>query len=107
FIARKFTFTKPIITDENKIEILNGRHIVVESINNKFVPNSTEFNKKSSIHILTGPNMSGKSTYIRQVALIVYLAQVGCFVPAEKLEFNLTDRIFTRVGASDNLAKGE
>lgn len=109
FIARKYQFTKPeILThDDLQLDIKDGRHIVVERITNKFTPNSTDFESNSFIHILTGPNMSGKSTYIRQVALIVLLAQMGSFVPAASLKFNLADRIFTRVGASDNLAKGE
>ncbi|GAB4285264.1 MAG: DNA mismatch repair protein MutS [Candidatus Dojkabacteria bacterium] len=89
------------------IKIENGRHPVVEKLVENFIPNSTFFNPKEKIHILTGPNMSGKSTYIRQVALLVLLAQIGCFVPADKMEFSLVDRIFTRVGASDNLSKGE
>ncbi|MCA9387366.1 DNA mismatch repair protein MutS, partial [Candidatus Dojkabacteria bacterium] len=73
-----------------------------------FITNDVSFNSKNGIfHILTGPNMSGKSTYIRQVALVTLLAQIGSFVPASKMKFSLVDRIFTRVGASDNLAKGE
>lgn len=109
FIARKYQFIKPeiIFTEGLNLNIEDGRHIVVERITNKFTPNSSHFKEDNFIHILTGPNMSGKSTYIRQVALIVLLAQIGSFVPASNLKFNLVDRIFTRVGASDNLAKGE
>lgn len=107
-IARQFRYIKPIIKDdENYLDLEIGRHPVVERIVDEFIPNNTEFNKKSLIHILTGPNMSGKSTYIRQVALISLIAQIGCYVPADKFEFSMFDRIFTRVGASDNLSKGE
>ncbi len=105
--ARNHRYVKPELTSENILEIENGRHIVVESITKEFIPNSVKFNTNKYIHILTGPNMSGKSTYIRQVALLVLLAQIGSFVPATKMKWNIVDRIFTRVGASDNLAKGE
>ncbi len=106
-ISREYRFIKPIIVNKNILKIKNGRHLVVEELTKDFVPNDTDFNEKSLVHILTGPNMSGKSTYIRQVALITLLAQVGCFVPADEMEFSIVDRIFTRVGASDNLAKGQ
>ncbi|MCA9381350.1 DNA mismatch repair protein MutS, partial [Candidatus Dojkabacteria bacterium] len=106
--ARLQRFIKPEITRDNILEIKDGRHIVVEQLQDNFITNNASFNTKNGIfHILTGPNMSGKSTYIRQVALITLLAQIGSFVPALKMKFSLVDRIFTRVGASDNLAKGE
>jgi DNA mismatch repair protein MutS len=108
YLARENKYNKPEISKtDDCLEIINGRHIVVEQLKKDFVPNTTNFEKNSVIHILTGPNMSGKSTYIRQVALITLLAQIGSFVPAEKMKFSLVDRIFTRVGASDNLAHGE
>ncbi|MFS8130759.1 MAG: DNA mismatch repair protein MutS, partial [Candidatus Dojkabacteria bacterium] len=112
FVAREFNYVKPNIISNDKSQITkliiqDGRHPVVERLVEKFIPNSTEFGENSLIHILTGPNMSGKSTYIRQVALIALMAQIGSFVPAKEFKFNITDRIFTRVGASDNLSKGE
>jgi DNA mismatch repair protein MutS len=108
YLARENNYSKPVILkNKEKLELVNGRHIVVEHLKKDFIPNTTNFEKNSIIHILTGPNMSGKSTYIRQVALITLLAQIGSFVPAEKMQFSLIDRIFTRVGASDNLAHGE
>ncbi|MEP7103198.1 MAG: DNA mismatch repair protein MutS [Candidatus Dojkabacteria bacterium] len=116
FIAREFNYTKPSVVSSQKSEnlktdnstlITDGRHPVVERLVEKFIPNSTEFSEDSLIHILTGPNMSGKSTYIRQVALITLMAQIGSYVPAKEMKFQIVDRIFTRVGASDNLSKGE
>lgn len=107
FNSRQMSLVKPEIVTENFLNIKNGRHIVVEKISNHFISNDTEFNNDSKIHILTGPNMSGKSTYIRQVALITLLAQIGSFVPASEMQFSIVDRIFTRVGATDNLAKGQ
>lgn len=105
FIARENRYTMPQISSESVLEIINGRHPVIENLVKNFTPNTTKFSKP--IHILTGPNMSGKSTYIRQCALIVLMAQIGSFVPADSVKFGLFDRIFTRVGASDNLSKGE
>lgn len=103
--------TRPEITDDIKqtTELRNSRHIVVESsIKEQFIPNDVFFEKgNTDFVILTGPNMSGKSTYIRQVAILFILAQIGCFVPADYAKIVLTDRIFTRVGSADNLAGGE
>ena len=108
FISRKNNYIKPtIVNDEYLYSVVNGRHPVVEKITNNFIPNTTNFSDTTKFHILTGPNMSGKSTYIRQVALIQLMMQIGCFVPADEMKANLSDRIFTRVGASDNLSKGE
>lgn len=107
FNARSNRYVKPVVTNDDLLEIKNGRHIVVENKNEKFIPNDTRFGKGVITHILTGPNMSGKSTYIRQVALLVLMAHIGSFVPADSMKFPITDRIFTRVGASDNLSKGE
>ncbi|MDA8562041.1 DNA mismatch repair protein MutS [Gammaproteobacteria bacterium] len=97
----------PDLTEDNFMDIKKGRHIVVESVSdNPFVPNDTIFNKSQKMLIITGPNMGGKSTYMRQVALIVLLAHVGSFVPAESASIGPIDRIFTRIGASDDLATG-
>jgi len=102
-------YTKPVINQAGLIDIRGGRHPVVEKLNDDmaFVPNDTLLNLDSHrLQILTGPNMAGKSTFLRQVALIVLLAQVGSFVPAASATIGVVDRIFTRVGASDNLASG-
>ncbi|MGB9770828.1 MAG: DNA mismatch repair protein MutS [Candidatus Kapaibacteriota bacterium] len=109
-VAKENNYTKPIITNDFDLEIKNGRHPVVEKnlpIGEKFTPNSTLMDKNSMIHIITGPNMSGKSCYLRQVGLIVLLAQVGSFVPADYARIGIVDRIFTRVGAQDNISQGE
>lgn len=109
-IAKENNYCKPIITEDFDLEIKNGRHPVVEKnlpIGEKFTPNSTFMNKNSLIHIITGPNMSGKSCYLRQVGLIVLLAHIGSFVPADYAKIGIVDRIFTRVGAQDNISQGE
>lgn len=106
-VAKDNRYVKPEIVQDNILEIEHSRHPVIERIVSEFVPNSVEFNTQNLIHILTGPNMSGKSTYIRQVALITLMAQIGSFVPANKMSWSIVDRIFTRVGATDNLSKGE
>ncbi|QTL98305.1 DNA mismatch repair protein MutS [Iocasia frigidifontis] len=102
-------YVSPIINDSNEINIEQGRHPVVEKmLNENFVPNDTILdNEENRFLIITGPNMSGKSTYMRQVALIVLMAQIGSFVPASKAVIGLVDRIFTRVGASDDLTTGQ
>ncbi len=102
-------YTRPVVTDGDVIRIQAGRHPVVEQMPEaeRFVPNDTLLDRQNNqLIILTGPNMAGKSTYIRQVALIVILAQMGSFVPADAAEIGWVDRIFTRVGASDDLARG-
>ncbi|HSN04403.1 MAG TPA: DNA mismatch repair protein MutS, partial [Nitrospira sp.] len=102
-------YTKPVIDESGAIDLRGGRHPVVERLSEDmaFVPNDTQLNLESHrLLILTGPNMAGKSTYLRQVALIVLLAQIGSFVPAAEARIGIVDRIFTRVGASDNLASG-
>ena len=109
-VAEKYHYTCPAIDDEDIIEIKDGRHPVVETALKKegFVPNDCLIDLLSNkLLIITGPNMAGKSTYIRQVALIVLLAQMGSFVPAAKAKIGLVDKIFTRVGASDSLIKGQ
>ena len=110
-ISEAENYTKPIVDDGNMIEITDGRHPVVEKllpIGDQFIPNDTFLtNDDHQLLIITGPNMAGKSTFIRQVGLITLLAQMGCFVPAKKAHIGVVDRIFTRVGASDNLAGGE
>jgi DNA mismatch repair protein MutS len=102
-------YIRPEIHEDGEIRIINGRHPVVEDIlNGNFVPNDTYLNRNDNrFLIITGPNMSGKSTYMRQVALIVLLAQIGSFVPADRAKITIVDRIFTRVGASDDLTGGQ
>lgn len=104
--ARQRNFCKPEISPK-QLTISGGRHLVVEALQENFTPNETELNSENFLSIITGPNMSGKSTFIRQVALITLLAQVGSFVPATRMQFEPITQLFTRVGAADNLAKGE
>lgn len=108
-VSFEYNYVKPEMTTDGAIEIKNGRHPVVERvIQGVFVPNDTFLDKKDdSIAIITGPNMAGKSTYMRQVALICLMAQMGCFVPAEAAKLSIIDRIFTRIGASDDLSSGQ
>jgi DNA mismatch repair protein MutS len=111
-LANESSYVKPEIFEmgekNGSINIINGRHPIIENIfDEEFISNDTYLDlKDSNMAILTGPNMSGKSTYIRQVATIVLLAQIGCFVPAKSAQISLVDRIFTRVGASDDLSRG-
>ena len=109
-VAQQYNYVKPAINEKGIIDIKNGRHPVVEKMirNDMFVSNNTYLdNAKNRISIITGPNMAGKSTYMRQTALIVLMAQVGSFVPAQSANIGIVDRIFTRVGASDDLASGQ
>ena len=108
-VALENKYLRPVIFDDNRLLISDGRHPVVEKTQSQisFVPNDTFFNNEEIIHIITGPNMSGKSTYLRQVALISLMAQIGCFVPAERTEIGLVDRIFTRIGAQDEIHAGQ
>ena len=109
-VAERNNYVKPSINEKGVIDIKNGRHPVVERMipNDMFIANDTYLdNAKSRISIITGPNMAGKSTYMRQTALIVLMAQIGSFVPAQSAKIGLVDRIFTRVGASDDLASGQ
>ena len=108
--AIKYKYVCPEIIDEKKIEITQGRHPVIEANlphGERYVPNDILLDKDQQIIIITGPNMSGKSAILRQTALITILAQIGSFVPAKKMRFSIVDRIFTRVGASDNISMGE
>ena len=101
-------YVRPKFNPDTGINIIGGRHPVVEANSTSFVPNDLSLDYKSDlIHLITGPNMGGKSTYLRQNAILVIMAQIGCFVPAEAYEAKLFDRIFTRVGASDDLAEGK
>jgi DNA mismatch repair protein MutS len=108
--ARLFRYCQPKLNDTLRLVIKDGRHPVLDQnlVEEKFVPNDTSLDGENlRLAVVTGPNMAGKSTYIRQVALIVLMAQIGSFVPAESAEIGLVDRIFTRVGANDDLARGQ
>ena len=109
-VATRRNYVKPMINEKGVIQIKNGRHPVVEQMmrDDLFVANDTFLdNGKNRLSVITGPNMAGKSTYMRQVALIVLMAQLGSFVPAQEADIGICDRIFTRVGASDDLASGQ
>ena len=109
-VAVRESYVRPGLTDENLLHIEAGRHPVVEKLletSSRYVPNDSEFDLTSRIHIITGPNMSGKSTYIRQVAIITLMAQIGGFVPADKAQIGLVDRIFARIGAQDEIHAGQ
>ena len=109
--SAEYHYVKPEIDNNTGLEFENSRHPVVEKmlpVGAAFTPNSTLMNTDDNIiHIITGPNMSGKSCYLRQTALLVLMGQIGCFVPADSAKFGLVDRIFTRVGAQDNISSGE
>jgi DNA mismatch repair protein MutS len=109
-VAQLHRHCRPVLNDGNGFFVTNGRHPVLEQTltDTKFVPNDTELEPETSrLQILTGPNMAGKSTYIRQIALIAVMAQIGAYVPAESATIGLVDRIFCRVGASDDLSRGQ
>lgn len=107
-VAREQSYVRPIVDDGPGLDIIEGRHPVLDAteMEEAFVPNDLALGNTSRIHLITGPNMAGKSTYLRQVGLIVLLAQVGAFVPAESARIGVVDRIFTRVGTSDDLLRG-
>lgn len=109
-VAVKYSYTRPTVNLYGRVSIKEGRHPVVEALmkNAQFVPNDTELDENHNrMAIITGPNMAGKSTYMRQVALIVIMAQIGSFVPAKSAEIGIVDAVFTRVGASDDLSAGQ
>lgn len=106
--SEEYNFVRPTINEEHTIEIIDGRHPVVEIVNKtEYVPNDCILNKDTNILLITGPNMSGKSTYMRQLAIISIMAQMGSFVPAKSANLPIFDKIFTRIGASDDLVSGE
>ncbi|MBM7579941.1 DNA mismatch repair protein MutS [Jeotgalibacillus terrae] len=109
FVSEKRHYVKPVFSDRQILNIDEGRHPVIEKVMdiNEYVPNSCDMDESRSMLLITGPNMSGKSTYMRQVALIAVMAQIGCFVPADHAELPVFDRIFTRIGAADDLVSGQ
>lgn len=114
-VARQNNFRRPSLSEDDVLEIIDGRHPVVETmplvdadgLATAFVPNDVCLSREELIHLITGPNMSGKSTFLRQVALIVLMAQIGSFVPADRAKIGLVDRIFTRIGAQDEIHAGQ
>ena len=108
-VAAREGYVRPEVTDDFALDVVGGRHPVVERMmpRDRFIPNDVRLTEDARLVILTGPNMAGKSTILRQVGLLVLMAQVGCFVPASRATIGLVDRLFTRVGASDNLVRGQ
>ncbi len=106
-VARNQNYVCPEMLNDTTLEIINSRHPVIETMQTDFVPNDFHFSKDEQLVLLTGPNMAGKSTYLRQAALIVILAQIGSYVPASKAKIGIVDRIFTRIGAADDLSTGQ
>ncbi|MEG0678341.1 MAG: DNA mismatch repair protein MutS, partial [Carnobacterium sp.] len=109
-ISEKYHYVRPKLTyDSRELILKDGRHPVVEKVlgQQTYVPNSVEMDEQTEIMLITGPNMSGKSTYMRQLALTVIMAQMGCFVPAQSAQLPIFDRIFTRIGAADDLISGQ
>ena len=106
-VALQRRYVQPDLVDEDVLEVSDGRHPVVDATTGNFVPNDLALNDETRLVILTGPNMSGKSTYLRQAALIALMAQIGSFVPASACRLGLCDRIFTRIGAKDEIALGQ
>ena len=107
-VAKKNHYTRPSFHQSDEIDIKNGRHPVIEQTSSQFIGNDLSIgNEGNLVHIITGPNMAGKSTYMRQNALIILMAQVGSFVPADSCHLPISDQIFTRIGAMDNLASGD
>ena len=109
-IADRYDYARPIVDEEDEIMIRDGRHPILEraGLSERFVPNDTQMDTQAhQLLIITGPNMAGKSTYLRQVALIILMAQMGSFVPAREAKIGVVDRVFTRIGALDNIMRGQ
>jgi len=107
-VSEKYNYVKPTLRTDHNLEVLEGRHPVVEKvIKEKYIPNDIVMDNNTSILLITGPNMAGKSTYMRELGIITIMAQIGCYVPAKKATLPIFDKIFTRIGASDDLVSGE
>ena len=107
-ISEKYNYVRPILNDKHEIKVIDSRHPVVEKvIKDSYVENDIVMDKNTNILLITGPNMAGKSTYMRQLGIITIMAQIGCFVPAKEANLPIFDKIFTRIGASDDLVSGE
>ena len=108
YVSEKYNYVRPILNNSNEIRLINSRHPVVEKvIKEEYVENDIIMDNKTNILLITGPNMAGKSTYMRQLGIIVIMAQIGCYVPASSASLPVFDKIFTRIGASDDLVSGE
>jgi len=108
YVSEKYNYVRPQISDKHEIKIIDSRHPVVERvIKDNYVENDIIMDKSTNILLITGPNMAGKSTYMRQLGIISIMAQIGCFVPAKEAIIPIFDKIFTRIGASDDLVSGE
>ena len=108
YVSEKYNYVRPQISDKHEIKIIDSRHPVVERvIKDNYVENDIIMDKNTNILLITGPNMAGKSTYMRQLGIIAIMAQIGCFVPAKEVVIPIFDKIFTRIGASDDLVSGE
>ena len=106
--SEEYNFVKPTLNTDNKIEIIEGRHPVIEKVSKEaYVPNDIIMDEATDVLLITGPNMSGKSTYMRELAIIIIMAQMGSYVPAKSANLPIIDKIFTRIGASDDLVSGE
>jgi len=107
--AKMYRFTRPLVDESSNLHIQVGRHPVIENslIEESFIPNDTDLNSKRHLLLITGPNMAGKSTYIRQVAILTIMAQIGSFIPAKKAHLGVVDKVFSRIGASDDLSRGQ
>ena len=107
-ISEKYNYIRPELNDNHELEIIDGRHPVVEKvIKESYIPNDIVMDKNTSIILITGPNMAGKSTYMRELGIITIMAQIGCYIPAKQASLPIFDKIFTRIGASDDLVSGE
>ncbi|KRL21820.1 DNA mismatch repair protein MutS [Lentilactobacillus kisonensis] len=108
-VSEEYRFVRPTLTNQHEVAVKDGRHPVVEKVlgHQQYVPNNVEMGSDTSVLLITGPNMSGKSTYMRQMALAVIMNQMGCFVPAKKAKLPVFDKIFTRIGAADDLISGQ
>ena len=109
YVSLKYSYRRPVINNDDMIDIQDGKHPVIDVMleDNSFVANSTVLDRENYIHIITGPNMAGKSTYIRQVALLTVMSQVGCFIPCKEATIGIRHSIFTRIGAADDLSQGQ
>ena len=108
FISEKYNYVRPTLNNKHEIKVIDSRHPVVEKvIKDSYVENDIVMDKNTNILLITGPNMAGKSTYMRQLGIITIMAQIGCFVPAKEANLSIFDKIFTRIGASDDLVSGE
>lgn len=108
-MASENSYVRPIFNNNKTLEIIEGRHGVIEKVqgHGQYVPNDVSIDEKNPVVLITGPNMGGKSTYMREVALMIIMAQIGSFVPAKYANLTLFDQIFTRIGASDDLISGQ